>query len=801
MAWANIAILGIGGALLAIPIILHFLMQPKPKQLTFPALRFLKEKQHSTRSRMRLRHLLLLLLRCLLIALVALALAGPSVASQEYGNWLTLGGIGFSGLIVAIILVAALWGTRRRSWLLISILGILFAAHLIYGGISAVRLMGNDSVKLIGDSQAPVAALVVVDTSPRMTYTYENDTRLDRAQEMGEWLLDQFPADSEVCVLATDKDRPFFSVDVSAAKKRLATLDIAYASGFIPETLNDGIKLLEKARHERKEIYVLSDLTARSWTTDNANSTLRLMEKNEGINVFVIDLGVENPQNFLLGNPQLSSEMITRASGLRISAELKRIGPAAQRTVRMQIEKPDKTLPRILDGETIVPGTFWEQKKNVDVRKDRVTSVEFQFNESLDPGVYHGKIEVVGKDGLEVDNERFFTVNVTEAFQTLIVHPDDVNPRVFESALMPNRDLASADSMFNCTVVRQRAMTNDFKDFDSILLLDPEPLPAATWKALENFVSDGGGLGVFLGHNAVKDSVAHESFLVDSAVRVLTGSLTFPWRRKDSKLFFSPDSLAHPIYEQFRTLETSIPWYNHPVHVHWGIDFDDQFEKLPTQVLMRYGNGQPAIIERQMGEGRSIVVTTPFTEPAQSRERSVIWNDLFIGRAWPNWLLLIEISEYLVQNDAESLNVWVGQTARLRNEWGVHPESYRVYTPQTGKIPSELPAPDNDVRYKFTDTPGHYRLKGKLLSDTVLRGFSANLRNEDTDLTRIEPNFLDTVLGNERYQLATEQAEIQRQQGTTRRGQEFYPLLVLMMVVILGVEILMSNRFYSTSDA
>ena len=334
MAWVNFGILGLGGLLLAVPIVLHFLMQPKPQLVDFPALRFLQEQQRTTRSKMRLRHLLLLLLRCLLIGLLALAMAGPSVASQEYGNWLTLGGIGFSGLVVGVILVAAMWLAKSRNWILIGVLGILFLGHLIYGGWSAVKLMSSDSVQLIGDSGAPVTALVVVDTSPRMTYVYENETRLERVKELGDWLLGQFPADSEVCILATDHDRPFFSVDVSAAKKRLNTLDIAYDSAFLPKTFNDGIRLLEKGQHERKEVYVLTDLTARSWVADNPQETLRLMDKNEGVNVFVLDVGVSDAQNFLLTTPVLSTTRLTRTSGFKVSCEVRRLGPAAQRKDR-----------------------------------------------------------------------------------------------------------------------------------------------------------------------------------------------------------------------------------------------------------------------------------------------------------------------------------------------------------------------------------------------------------------------------------------------------------------------------------
>ena len=77
MTLLNGLILGLGGLLLAIPIILHFLMQPKPKELVFPALKFIKKKQIKNRRQMRVRHVLLLLLRCLLILAIAAALAGP----------------------------------------------------------------------------------------------------------------------------------------------------------------------------------------------------------------------------------------------------------------------------------------------------------------------------------------------------------------------------------------------------------------------------------------------------------------------------------------------------------------------------------------------------------------------------------------------------------------------------------------------------------------------------------------------------------------------------------------------------
>ncbi len=120
-----------------------------------------------------------------------------------------------------------------------------------------------------------------------------------------------------------------------------------------------------------------------------------------------------------------------------------------------------------------------------------------------------------------------------------------------------------------------------------------------------------------------------------------------------------------------------------------------------------------------------------------------------------------------------------------------------MFAPDPEKPPTVLNSVDNKIKYRFIDLPGQYRLKGQFDQQIVLRGFSANVGDEVTDLKRIELGELDAFLGADQYQLATKQEEIQRQQGTMRRGKEFYPLIVVMMLVVLAVEYLMSNRFYS----
>ena len=72
-----LALLGLAAA--AIPALLHLLERRVPPEAEFPPIRYLSEAERQSARRLRLRHVLLLLLRTALIALIVLAAARPLV--------------------------------------------------------------------------------------------------------------------------------------------------------------------------------------------------------------------------------------------------------------------------------------------------------------------------------------------------------------------------------------------------------------------------------------------------------------------------------------------------------------------------------------------------------------------------------------------------------------------------------------------------------------------------------------------------------------------------------------------------
>ncbi len=812
MAWTNFMILGLGGALLTVPVILHFLMQPKPKRVDLPTLRFLQERQHSTKSRMRLRHMMLLLLRCLLVALGALALAGPAVASRDFGNWLTVGGIGLVSLVVGGWFVATLLG-KRSNMVLTWVLGAVLLSLIGYGGWSAWSLFGSESSSGLGDVQTPVAAVVLIDTSPRMSYRQNNKTRLERAQEIASWLVGQFPDDSRVCVLATDHDEPFFSVDPAAAQRRASKLSINHVASGIPETLDDGLTLLDQTDLARKEVYVLTDLTAASWQGKASQSLRQKISRVSTGNVIVVDVGNAGVENYSLSPVQLSAVEITESGGLVVSTEVNRVGDAGQRTVNLSIEQPDLSRPVMRDGRAVYSDDAWKQQSAIDVRENGVAAVSFRFQQNLQPGTYHGQAEIVGSDSLAVDDVRHFTFQVSPQWRALVISPADVNATNLVSTIAPTRSVELGTARYDCeeiTLQQFESRTNETDaDYAAIFLLDPPPMTEATWQRLINYANGGGGVAMFLGGNAKNGPTIHSSFQSDVAQQALGFSLTRVWRDADD-VFLSPreNDLAHPLFRSFRRMDTGIPWNRFPVQLHWGSTArsSDQSKTNGAEegqlfstasVLLRYSNREAALWEHRIGGGRILTMTTPISEPAWSEDRT-IWNELFLGKPLPAWLLVRAIAQHVVAGDADSLNLQVGEVASFENDLRRWPESYRVFTPAEDQSPATVNAIDGAIRYRFTDLPGHYRLKGQL-NGPALRGFSTSLDPSATDLTRLEPDRLDTFFGVDRYQIVQQKEEIKRQQGTNRRGKELYPLLMLMLLIAMSVENLIANQFYRSS--
>ena len=79
----------------------------------------------------------------------------------------------------------------------------------------------------------------------------------------------------------------------------------------------------------------------------------------------------------------------------------------------------------------------------------------------------------------------------------------------------------------------------------------------------------------------------------------------------------------------------------------------------------------------------------------------------------------------------------------------------------------------------------------------MLKGFAVNSLEAFSDLQRLEQTQLDSKLGQDAYQLARNREDISFGVRQRRIGQEFFSILILLVIVLFVLEHLMASRFYA----
>lgn len=774
MSFLHLSLAAIGSSFVAIPVLIHLLMRQKAKHFQFPALQFVQRREKVNQRRLQLRHLALLMLRCLAIGALAVALARPFVPSRLLANGLLvfiLGAVGLALVLVGLLGISKTVGRAIPTGLVA--LGLLLCGAATLLGF---QMQSGNSPMLAGDAQAPAAVAIVFDVSPRMSYQFQNQSRLEQAKELARWLLREISSDSEVAIVDTASNLAAFSVDHLAARSSIDGLKIAHQTTSLPEILRPAIDLVESSQNERKEIYVFTDMTQRSWRSTRDLELAERIASEPPLLVYLIDVSVERPTNLALGDLRLSAEYLTEGQPLRLEVSVGALGKGGEEELELLVEKPNPTRPVIVDGKALLPEMTLRSRQTVEVPLDGSAQKQFLLR-GLSLGTHHGQVRMAGSDALNMDNQRFFSIEVMQPWPVLVTaHPNAI----------PDLMSALASDVFQCELVPfEKLAAIQFDQFAAVALLDPSPLTPEVWRGLAEFVSDGGGLGIFLGREAQPIS----AFNVGESQRLLPGHLSRQWRAPRNPFTIRLDQAPHPVIDTLRARATGIPWSDFPIYRHWSFDpLDDQ-----TTSIVRLSNNQPLLIESTLGSGRVLTMTTPISDPLNVKGRPE-WNLLPTGPdPWPYFVLVNDLFRYLVQGGETQLNYAVGEAATIATAGLGANQRLQIFQPQNTW--QDVAASGDILTYRFTDTPGTFRLRNANMVSKQ-RGFSVNVPLAETDLQRVDNSTIDDLLGPGNYLVAKDRDQINRRIGEARHGRDFYPWILLLVAIVLGVEFLMANRFY-----
>ena len=785
MSFLHLSLLAGLGAV-SIPILLHLFGRSQPQIIDFPALRFVQQTTQEQSMSWQLRHMLLLLLRILLLAALALALARPRIHSMMFGNVLT--GAMLAGCALLASLIAAVAFVSRRP-ARVGLTAALVAGGLwIAAAVWSVGALAKGPSVPSSDQSAPVAAVLIIDNGPTMSYRTDNTTRLELARDMGVWILDQLPMDSRVGILA-GAPLGSLALDPATAKSQLKIIETRGAHVDLLARIRTALELVLASELERKEIYVVTDLMSASWAASTGELAELLGEHVEDVLLQVIDVGAVDHVNFRLGDPLVDFETVPAGGEVAIEIDVVRPDRGTREGLNVELHQEQfdpKSPPVIRDGKLQIANVKVVDRRVAEFGSADTARVTLRASD-LEAGSHNFIIRLEQPDPLLIDNQRFLTVLAQQQRPTLIVADDAATGQNLQAIVDPSAVASGNSDESPVDQARYVQLSNvPLEKYSVICLYDPPPLTAQVVESLQQHVAGGGGLFLILGPSmGTLDNIQGNPL-----TKLLPGPLSAlaVRRTSDPVVYPEPVALSHPVFFALGQSPEKVIWNVYPIYRNWA--FSSLSDGVVT--LMKLSDGSaPFLTLENRGRGEILTLTTPIPEFDSGKHD--LWNLLWTSDPLPSFAILLGSFRSLSGANRESLNYEVGQAVALSNDPLQWPSRYDLMTPEAHLLrPSAI---EGTLGLGAFEQPGTYRLRGQR-NEAVVRSFSVNVPASDTALVRMQSQDLDERLGADNYRLAHDRSQVESSVGQARYGRELYPLLMLLVAGLFLAEQAMSNRFY-----
>ena len=576
------------------------------------------------------------------------------------------------------------------------------------------------------------------------------------------------------------------------------------------ESLTEGAKLLKqsevnsvapKGERERREIYLLTDMTEPGWPETMQPSVRAALADVPDATLYLIDVGVESAADTALTRVSLSDEVLPAEMPLRIEVELSHVGEAESRTAELFVasgfglQDSDFTSNIIPEARNLKPEASLGDKRDSKIVDFPAgisrRNVVFELS-VLQEGTNQGVIRLTTPDALAANDEIGFTVEVQPAPRVLIVAPPNVQTLFLREALAPERLRLNGIIPYRIDAMNvdefEESPPDRLGNYRTVFLLNPSPLQPALWKKLADYAAAGNGVAVFLGRNVTRVAEYNEA-----AARELLGlTLRMQARAPDGDLWLTVPSYENPIFRPFRTMDTAeIPWYAVPIFRYWHID-----DLAPgTDIVMQYSDGRPAIVTRPLGQGHVLVMTTPISDLPDENA----WNLLptSIEAPWLFIMLSDGITQFLLGTGERNYNYLTGQLVTLRPDVRQWPASCIVKPPQGDGVRITTDSLRQTITIPATEQPGNYTVSSGGSSGTsrLQTGFSVNASAETWNLARVTYEQAQTLCGD-RLRITKDRTTLEAGMSQSRTGRELFPLVMLLVLGVFIAEYHVANRFY-----
>lgn len=534
--------LGLG----TVPILIHLLHRRRYREVPWAAMRFLiaATKKHS--RRMHLEQLLLLIVRTLLVLLVALAVARPTI--ESFGEYFR--------------------------------------------------------------AEGPRHRILVVDSTFSMGYSPQDEPRFDRARELARQITRAARQGDALQLVRLAESQPHTVIrqpayQPAAVLEEIAQLTLHDERVDASQVLDEIDELLGMVPEiTQKEVYFLTDLQSATWapaeSTEAARVRAGLQRLAERARLVFLDTGQPGTANTAITNLQASDGFVLSGRAVTLTATLRNFGSAGATGQLVELHLDDRLadtrqvdLPPGTDVRVTFSPAFTAGDHRVEVRLkpdnlrvDDSRRLVVPVRDELQVLLVNGK-----PSGVPMGNATDYLKLALAPELPNQVPVSAIRPTVIREGELLGTDLTRFDSVFVCNVAlltdREAEVLRTYLDAGGgvIFCLGDQVRP-------DNYNE------VLFRTGSGRQSVP----LLPARLVERVGDST----KRDTAFDFDPGDYDHPIVRPFQgnpgaglELTKTFTYFKTEIPAERG-----------ARVALRFSSGDPAIVEAPYGRGKVILVTT-----------------------------------------------------------------------------------------------------------------------------------------------------------------------------------------------
>ena len=511
--------------------------------------------------------------------------------------------------------------------------------------------------------------------------------------------------------------------------------------------------ILSESTLPRREVILVSDFQRSGWTGAEG---VRLPD---GATLTPVAITDADPVNLSVTPVSLQRTTFSEQDRVTVTGGVVNHGARPLKHVELSLE---------VDGRLV-------QKEPVDLEPGGSASVTFA---PFTPSARNTRGTVrLGVDALQADNAFNFLVSPKQPLRIIIAERPGA-PR--DASLYLSRALALGEAPpFDVSITSIDAVTQDDLQRAAIVVLNDTPVSPLTAGRLKTFVERGGGLLLIAGARASWPSSGTE-FLPALPGAPVDRTMGQPAR-------LGALEYGNPIFEPFRAPRSG----DFSAARFYG--YRSATLAPGAQIVARFDDGAPALVERRIGTGRVLVWTSTL---------DVAWNDLalkpvflpFVHRMAtrlasyierPAWVTVGEVLE----PDTPASPV-EGITAPSSPKGVAHSSGRVVLTPSGQRVTLDSEGPDvleiAEAGFYEVRTPGH--------DSEVPLTVASNVDLAESDLSVMDPQEVVAGAIGRAGGAAPPGANSSATADEQERTQRLWWYLLLAGLLLLGLETIFANR-------